>query len=195
MKPNMKIIGGFGAITLGMTAYIALMGVSANRATAVAIHEFSQGAVDNWHYVATSLDIPLKNTKPGELSPVIPERYSALDLVVYGYELVTTDYQDYYRELDMPRMVNQLHIGTNDKGQLQYNVGGVQLISIQDTDGHGGAAFFMDVPKQLIDQASRLYDGVPASDDRDGEGVVRYDRLEDGRYVMGMFLNYTQPAG
>ena len=190
-KSNFKLIGGFGAITLGMTVYLAVMGLSANRASAVSIHDFSQDVLDNWHYVATTLNVPLKNTKPGMLSPVIPERFSALDLAIYGFELVTPEYKSDYRQLNMPQMLDRLHISTNEKGMLQYNVGGIQLLSIQDSDGNQGATFYMDVPAQLIDEASRLYDGVPMQGDRDGSGVVRYDRLEDGRYVMGMFLSYT----
>lgn len=192
---NIKMAGGFGAIALGMTAYLAVMGLSANRASAVAMHDFSQNVINNWHYVATTLNIPLENTKPGMLSPVIPERFSALDLAIYGFELVTPEFKRDYQQLNMPRMIDQLHITTTDKGVLQYNVGGIQLLSIQDSGGSQGAAFFMDVPAQLIDETSQMYDGVPMQGDRDGTGVVRYDRLDDGRYVMGMFLSYTQPAG
>ncbi|MFA0809437.1 hypothetical protein [Microbulbifer epialgicus] len=197
MNTKFKIIFGTSIISLCMTAYITFMGTAANRASAIAVHEFSQQAIDNWYYVATNLESPLENTKAGDLSPLIPEQHAALDLVIYGYEIIAPEYQDFYRALDMPRMVEKLHIGINDKGQLQYNVGGVQLISIesQGIDSRGGAAFYLDTPFQLIDQASRLYDGVPAKDNADGEGVVRYDRLNDGRYVMGMFLDYTQPPG
>lgn len=192
---NIKMAGGFGVIALGMTAYLAVMGLSANRASAVAMHDFSQNVINNWHYVATTLNIPLENTKPGMLSPVVPERFSALDLAIYGFELVTPEFKSDYQQLNMPRMIDQLHITTTDKGVLQYNVGGIQLLSIQDSGGSQGAAFFMDVPAQLIDETSQMYDGVPMQGDRDGTGVVRYDRLDDGRYVMGMFLSYTQPAG
>ncbi len=192
---NIKMAGGFGVIALGMTAYLAAMGLSANRASAVAMHDFSQNVINNWHYVATTLNIPLENTEPGMLSPVIPERFSALDLAIYGFELVTPEFKSDYQQLNMPRMIDQLHITTTDKGVLQYNVGGIQLLSIQDSGGSQGAAFFMDVPAQLIDETSQMYDGVPMQGDRDGTGVVRYDRLDDGRYVMGMFLSYTQPAG
>jgi hypothetical protein len=192
---NIKITGGFAIIALAMTAYLAVMGLSANRASAVAIHDFSQDVINNWHYVATTFNIPLENTKPGMLSPVIPERFSALDLAIYGFELVTPDFKREYQQLNMPRMTDRLHISTTDKGVLQYNVGGIQLMSIQDSGGNQGAAFFMDVPTQLINETSQMYDGVPMQGDRDGSGVVRYDRLDDGRYVMGMFLAYTQPAG
>jgi hypothetical protein len=192
---NIKIIGGFSIIALVMTAYLAVMGLSANRASAVAIHDFSQDVINNWHYVATTFNIPLENTKPGMLSPVIPERFSALDLAIYGFELVTPDFKREYQQLNMPRMTDRLHISTTDKGVLQYRVGGIQLMSIQDSGGNQGATFFMDVPKQLIDETSQMYDSVPMQGDRDGSGVVRYDRLDDGRYVMGMFLTYTQPAG
>ena len=194
-KSKFRMIGSFGAIALGMTAYLSVMGVSANRASAVAIHDFSQEVINNWHYVATTLNVPLENTKPGMLSPVIPERFSALDLAIYGFEIVTPEYKHDYQQLDMPRMIDRLHITTNDKGGLEYNVGGIQLLSIQDSGGSQGATFYMDVPEQHIDEASRRYDGVPMQGDRDGAGTVRYDRLEDGRYVMGMFLTYTQPAG
>jgi hypothetical protein len=190
MMKHMKLVGGFSLVAIGMTAYIAFMGTSANRATAVAMHDFSQNALNNWHYVSTSLNIPLNQTKPGDLAPVVSEKFGALDLVIYGYEIVSKDFQDYYRQLSMPRMIDQLHIGAGSNGQLRYNVSGVQLLSIQNTDDKSGATFFMDVPFQLIDQSSRMYDGVPATSNKDGEGVVRYDRLDDGRYVMGLFLNY-----
>lgn len=160
-KSNIKMVGGFGAITLGITAYLAVIGLSANRASVVAIHDFSQDVINNWHYVATTLNVPLENTKPGMLSPVIPERFSALDLAIYGFELVTPKYKSDYQQLDMPRMIDQLHITTNEKGVLQYNVGGIQLLSIQDSGGSQGATFFMNVPPQLIDETSRMYDDVP----------------------------------
>lgn len=190
MMKHLKLVGGFGLVAIGMTAYIAFMGTSANRASAVAMHDFSQNALNNWHYVSKSLNIPLNKTNPGDLVPVVSEKFGALDLVIYGYEIVSKDFQDYYRQLSMPRMIDQLHIGASSNGQLRYNVSGVQLLSIQNTDDKSGATFFMDVPFQLIDQSSRMYDGVPATSNKDGEGIVRYDRLEDGRYVMGLFLNY-----
>jgi len=188
---NLKHVAGFGVIALIMTGYIALMGLSTNRASAVTIYNFSQDVLNNWHYMATSLDIPMENTKQGMLEPLIPERFGALDLAIFGYELVTPDYQADYRQLNMPRMIDKLHISTDEKGVLKYNVGGVQLLTIQDNDGAHGAAFYMDVPLQLIDEASRQYDGIKMQGESDGSGVVRYERLEDGRYVMGIFLPYT----
>lgn len=194
-KSSLKTIGGLGAIAIGMTLYIGVMGISANRASAIAIHDFSQDVINNWHYIATTIDAPLEDTEPGMLSPVIPERFSALDLAIYGSQLVTTEYQNDYRQLDMPQMTDQLYIATSQKGVLEYSVGGIQLLSIQDSGGKKGATFFIDVPTQLIDVTSRTYDGVPMQGERDGAGSVRYERLDDGRYVMGMFLPYTQPAG
>ena len=186
----------FGTIVAGMSAYVGVMGAATNRASAIAIHDFSQDVITHWKRVATTLDVPLDKTKPGMLSPVVPETFGALDLIIYGHELVTSDFQEHYESLEMPRMVDRLHISTNkNNGALQYNVGGVQLIAIKNSGGHEGGAFYINIPEQLIDRASKMYDGKPKEGGRDHEGIVRYDQLDDGRYVMGIFLPYTQSAG
>ena len=46
MTQHLKIVGGFGLLAIIMTAYVAFMGTSANRASAVAIHDFSQNALN-----------------------------------------------------------------------------------------------------------------------------------------------------
>jgi hypothetical protein len=193
MNKHLKLFIGFGTIAFSMTAYISLMGMSANRASAIAVHDLTQDLLNNWHYIATTLEVPSRNTKPGLLAPVIPENFGALDLTIYGAELVTPEYKAFYKALDMPKMVDRLHIRNLDD-VLQYNVGGLQLLSIQDTDGVGGAAFYMDVPEQIIEEASQLYDGHPMKGDRDGEGIVRYDRTPDGNFVMGLYLSYGPPT-
>ena len=174
-----------------MATYIAVMGMSANKASAVSIYEFSQDIIDNWHHIASTLDLPLDKTKPGMLTPVVPDRFSALDLSIYGFEIVTPDFQHEYKQLDLPRMIDRLHITATDKGIINYNVGGIQLISIQDSNGQGGGVFYMDAPMQLIEEANLKYDDENINGDKDGNGIIRYDRLDDGRYVMGVFLPYT----
>ncbi|WP_045861714.1 hypothetical protein [Teredinibacter purpureus] len=186
---NLKTIVFFIGLSIAMSAYLALMGKSSNRATAVAMHDFTLNALSNWHHIADTLNIPLSNTKPDMLHPVVRKGFSALDLVIYGHEIVEPEYQKYYQELSMPQMIGQLFIPNDENGKLRYMVGGVQLLSIQA--GKEDAAFFIDVPTQVINEASLLYDSIPISGGRDGSGVVRYDRLDDGRYVMGFFINQT----
>lgn len=183
---NIKTIGFFIALSVAMTAYMGVMGSSANKASASAMYEFSKSALNNWHSIASTLDIPLENTKPNMLQPVVPQGFGALDLVIYGHEVVTDEYRSYYQQLNMPRMIGELFIPNSSEGELRYMVGGIQLISIQA--GEEDAAFFIDVPRQVINEASLIYDNVALSGDRDGIGVVRYEKLEDGRYVMGLFL-------
>lgn len=182
----------FSALCLGMTAYVSLMGLSSNRGSAIALYDFSEAAISNWYKVATALSVPLSNTQPGKLQPVVSEKFSALDLVVYGYELVTPDYKQTYRQLDLPRMVGQLQISANEEEQLQYHVAGLQLLTLRDMDGEHGAVFFMDVPYHIIDHSSQRYDNTPAIGTGDNEGTVRYSQLDDGRYVMGLFLPYQR---
>ena len=184
---NFKAVSFFILLSIAMTAYIGLMGKSANKASAESMYDFTEAALGNWHKISSTLNIPLINTKPSMLQPVVKEGFGALDLVIYGHEIVEEEYRSYYQKLDMPRMVGQLFIPNGEQGELRYMVGGIQLISIQA--GSENAAFFMDVPKQIINEASLIYDGVALSGDRDGTGVVRYEKLNDGRYVMGLFLS------
>lgn len=180
----------FAALCIGITAYVLFMGLSADRAAAVTVYEFSKSALNNWRHIATTLDIPVGNTKVGSLAPVVPEKFGALDLIIFGHELVSSDYQHAYRRLNFPRMVDQLHITTDNTDNLAYNVGGLQLLSLQDNGGGEGAVFFMDPPAALISQASQYYDHQPMTGSGDGKGRIRYDRLDDGRYILGIFLPY-----
>jgi len=185
-----KYLLGYALIVLAMSLYIPFMGYSANRSSAVSLHEFSQTALNNWYQIANSLEIPLSKTAAGMLEPVIPKKFTALDLVVYGHELVTKDYQEMYRLQNFPRMVNQLHVIADDKGTLKYNVGGLRLLTIKDMGGASGAVMFFDAPIQLIEMASQLYDGLPMNEEGDDKGIIRYARIDSGKYVMGYFLKY-----
>jgi len=190
-KLNWKVTGSLVAgLTLIMATYVYIMGNSANRATAKTIVSFSQEAINNWKQITTALKIDITKTQKSNLFPVIPKKFAAVDLVIYGSEIVNPAYKQEYQQYSFPRMTDKAHIITNEQGELQYNVGGVRLISLADNGGEVGAVFYLDTPKQIIDTASELYDATPMSGEKDGKGIIRYEKLENGQYVMGVFLKY-----
>ncbi len=178
------------ALSFALTGYLLLAGTSANDASAVTVYEFSKRVLDHWYRIANTLSVPVAHTKPGALEPVVPKSFGALELIIFGEGIVTPSYKNAYQSLHFPNMIDQVHIATNEQKTLNYHVGGLKLIGVEDNGGDQGAVFFVDPPAPLIEYMNRKYDHQPMTGTGDGEGQVRYDRLKDGRYVLGVFLPY-----
>lgn len=187
-----KLIKGGGvviAITLLITFYFAFVGYSSNKAGAKTILNTSQEISRRWQMASAALGVELNATKAGDLSPVIGAKYSALDLVIYGEEIVAEKYKNSYKAMQIPSMVGKVFIKTIEN-ELVYSVSGYRLISIEyDKESNKIASFYANVPRTVVDSTNKFIDGSGITENGDNIGAIRYAKLENGKYILGVFID------
>lgn len=188
-KSLLKGAGAILVLTLLITSYFAFVGYSSNSTSAKTLLSTSQELAYRWQMASATLGVELSATKAGALSPVIDNKYSALDLVVYGEQIVAQKYKESYKAMQIPSMISKLYIKSN-QGELMYSVSGFKLFSIEyEEKSNKIISFYADVPKTVVDSTNKLIDGSGIIDSGDNIGAVRYAKLDNGKYILGIFLD------
>lgn len=182
-----KIIIASPIIAIGMSGYVYLLGSSSTSSSVESILLFSTKAASSWNQISTATGISINNTGPGELQPLIPAQFSAIDLVIYGSELVESQYKKAYEGFAIPRLASLVVFSNDSEGALEYHVGGAKIESLSNMAGDEYAAiFFTNVNLQTVNGADLKVDNHDGGE----AGVVRYKLDDDGLYTMGVFVPY-----
>lgn len=182
-----NIAAGVFITTAVMTGYIKLQGKASTEAATKVLVTFSNMAIQNWKMISDKTGVSIDNTEPGTLQPLIPAQFGAIDLVIYGTELVEPKYKNAFESFGINRLADLIQFSNKEDGSIQYHIGGGFVHGIKNLPGNThGAVFYTGLSTQVVEGADQIIDGG----DGMNTGSVRWQMSEPTEYVVGIYLPY-----
>ncbi len=170
-----------------LVSYQCVIGRASTTSAAKSAYVFSQIAASHWRLMANTLDVSLTNTEVGQLMPVVTSDRTALDLIVYGSEVVEVAYKKAFKSINIDNMTDQVFVYVNRANQLSYAVAGMDVIGLEATQEGHVAVFFNHANPQVIRAANKMYDQSVISLGGNSEGTVKHIKTKDGQYILGFY--------
>lgn len=158
--PTLKSIAAIVALSAAASLYAVVMGEAAIQNSARQLVSSSQGLADQWSNITHEFAIDRRKTSPGELAPVVAERFSALDLAVYGAGVVNPPFKPLFESAGLEPMFDEIYMRSQN-GALEYYAGGIQLAGLKDIEGNGVAVLFYNMPGHLRRAVTNALEGHP----------------------------------
>lgn len=185
--PRVKLILSVIALTLGLASYYALANYSAYHSAATTLMSNARALQTNWQELTTRLNLDPAVTEPGALAPVLARKHSALDWLVYGEHVMNEDYKEEFQALGIEPLMKNMHVTAPD-GKLHYGVAGARLNSMTVLADGTTAVFYSETYRPHIEALLALYDPKPFKAIGDDTGIVRYGKVGEHEYAVGIYL-------
>lgn len=185
----------FALLLSVLVVYQGWMGQMATRAAAKSAIAFSQLAALRWQLMAQALEVAVGQTGEGQLLPIVPANRSALDLVMYGEQVVTSPYKAAFESLQFANVTDRAFIYVNSDKLLSYAVAGMDVIGLEAASEHQIAVFFNHVTVPVLKETNRLVDGASVWASNDTIGNVKHVKTAGGQYIMGLYVDVTSKKG
>lgn len=188
--PRVKEAITVAVLAVCFASYYALAAKSASQAAAYTIMENARTVQQNWQALidATGLDRHASTGK--ELSPILVRNHTGLDWLVYGSHVMRDGYKKEFERLNLRPLMEDIHV-TNEDSQLHYAVSGARLNSFSVAKDGTTAVFYSEIYQPVLETLLKLYDDKAFSAIGENTGIIRYGKLDDGEFAVGIYLPPT----
>lgn len=188
--PRVKLILSVVALTLGLASYYALANYSAYHSAATTLMHNAKALQANWAELTVRLQLDPTVTQSGALAPVLARKHSALDWLVYGEHVMNEPFKAEFKALGIEPMMKHIHV-TAREDQLHYGVAGARLNALTVLADGTTAVFYSETYRPVVEALLANYDQKPFKATGDNTGIVRYGRVGEHEYAVGLYLPPT----
>lgn len=177
-----------GLVGAAMTGYFHFNSTVSAHALAENLEAFTKDANRVWKAISEKSGIEMRRTSKGDLQPIIHEMFGALDLIIYGDQIVNSEFKAKFSELNIPTLENRVVFGNHLDGSLEYSISGIKVVNYQVTsDLTHGVVYFDKVTKLVAEEIDDYIDGGDGAK----KGLVRYKKT-GLNYFLGIFSPYEE---
>ncbi|MFK5950463.1 MAG: hypothetical protein QM500_17045 [Methylococcales bacterium] len=199
-KFNMKFILNlssglfiFLSFSVLSATYMSYLGDESFRSATILTHDMSVKSKNLWDDITTTYaTVPgITKTEPNSGNPLLNANITALDLLVYGDDIVSDKYHESFLGHDFKKLRYDLFIGKHRVYKtIDYRMYGIEYFKITSLDNGDFFTVYSNVHPEIVRHAEKIYDdgSFDIKNKSDMTGRVRY--IKSNQDANRYFLMY-----